>query len=108
MCRYKTQYEASLAKLGPNVDLDNLKREHPEIWREKNQLSGIQMRADKETEHYGTAPCDPLVTPLHTQRSVALLLRREGHASVATPLPAPPHLPPRPIDAPPCGVNSRR
>lgn len=52
--RYLENFQASLKKRGvpEDIDTDQLKMDHPDLWREKNQLSGIQMRADKERLQY--------------------------------------------------------
>ena len=52
--RYLENFQASCKKRGVSEDIehDQLKMDHPDLWREKNQLSGIQMRADKEKAQY--------------------------------------------------------
>lgn len=52
--RYQAAFEQALVKRPGAANMDHalLKMEYPELWREKNQLSGIQMRADKEKQQY--------------------------------------------------------
>jgi hypothetical protein len=52
--RYLENFQASCKRRGVSEDIehDQLKMDHPDLWREKNQLSGIQMRADKEKAQY--------------------------------------------------------